>query len=84
MANIVAKVKESVPERPENGPSDEQEVFYFGHQPILDQVSHTSNLTNVSTQKDDSSAIEDEEKTIRFPSSSIGSNTSTINDLGKS
>ncbi|KAL9553611.1 hypothetical protein MBANPS3_003206 [Mucor bainieri] len=72
-------------EQQDSDTDDEQEVFYFAHQPTLEPVtsrlSHISNLTAVSTQKNEESIMEDEKTTRRPSFVSDISNASTINEL---
>lgn len=85
MASIHSNNKEST-EQQDNDSDDEQEVFYFAHQPTLEPVasrlSHISNLTNVSTQKDEEIIMEDGKTTRRLSVVSDIANASTINELG--
>lgn len=85
MASISSNNNKASTEQQDN---DEQEVFYFAHQPTLEPVtsrlSHISNLTDVSTQKDEESILEDEKTTRRLSAVSDISNASTVHELGSS
>ncbi|OAD04986.1 hypothetical protein MUCCIDRAFT_108830 [Mucor lusitanicus CBS 277.49] len=82
MASISSNNNKASTEQQDN---DEQEVFYFAHQPTLEPVtsrlSHISNLTDVSTQKDEESILEDEKTTRRLSAVSDISNASTVHEL---
>lgn len=84
MASIHSNNKTST-EQQDSGSDDEQEIFYFAHQPTLEPVisrlSHISNLTDVSTQKDEESIVEDEKTARRCSAVSDISNASTIHEL---
>lgn len=48
-------------EQPDNNSDEEQEAFYSAHQstlePVTSPLSHISNLTDVSTQKEEEESI---------------------------
>lgn len=81
------KISKQQQQQQQQGSDDEQKVFYFTHQPTLDQavvnrLSHISNQTDVSTQMDEVSMIDNEKKTGRSSAISNLSNALTIHEPG--